>query len=190
MGRRLGILAVFCLIAGSIVFAATPSNAGGFCGEGRFTDETTTQIDMSKMCFMPTVARVEVGDTVTFTNKDGLFHAVGGVTNVFGDMHTEVKPDASVSYRFEDEGVYPYVCILHPGMAGAIVVGDGKGKASAATVSRVTPTDQDPQPAMATEERSATTSDTGWVLPVALVALAALALAGLRMKRRSATGLT
>ena len=32
-----------------------------------------------------------------------------------------------MSYRFDQDGVYPYSCLLHPGMVGAIVVGDGVG---------------------------------------------------------------
>ena len=30
-------------------------------------------------------------------------------------------------YRFDQDGVYPYSCLIHPGMVGAIVVGDGVG---------------------------------------------------------------
>jgi hypothetical protein len=42
----------------------------------------------------------------------------------------------SVTFRFDEEGVYPFFCCLHPGMAGAVVVGDGAGTgaAGAATV--------------------------------------------------------
>ena len=39
-----------------------------------------------------------------------------------------------VSYTFSEEGVFPYVCILHPGMIGAIVVGDGIGPATKGSV--------------------------------------------------------
>jgi len=39
-----------------------------------------------------------------------------------------------VSYRFDTDGVYPYACWLHPGMVGAIVVGDGVGSDLSAVV--------------------------------------------------------
>jgi len=36
----------------------------------------------------------------------------------------ELQPGASISYTFDEAGVHPYACALHPGMSGAIVVGD------------------------------------------------------------------
>jgi hypothetical protein len=32
--------------------------------------------------------------------------------------------------RFDETGIYPFACNYHPGMTGAIVVGDGKGVGS------------------------------------------------------------
>ncbi len=38
-------------------------------------------------------------------------------------------------FRFDEAGVYPYACTLHPGMVGAVVVGDDERQAGdAATV--------------------------------------------------------
>ena len=187
MKRNAGLLAIMCLVAASTLLVA-PSRAGGGggCRDSQLTDARTTQIDMSNMCFGPTVARVDKGDTVKFTNKDTMVHAVGGIASVFGDLYDEIKPGRSVSYRFYEEGVFPYVCIFHPGMGGAIVVGDGEGKVSAAGVSLVPPTESDPEPAVATEDETVPTgSRNGAVVPFAValgVALLALAVT----KRRGA----
>jgi hypothetical protein len=37
------------------------------------------------------------------------------------------------SYRFDERGIYPYACALHPGMSGAIVVGDPADAVAAGT---------------------------------------------------------
>jgi len=39
------------------------------------------------------------------------------------------------SVTFDDAGTYPYMCPLHPGMIGAIVVGSGEGGAAPAATS-------------------------------------------------------
>jgi hypothetical protein len=43
----------------------------------------------------------------------------------------EVQPGQKISYTFDTAGIYPYACVLHPGMSGAIVVGDAAGAAAA-----------------------------------------------------------
>jgi len=44
-----------------------------------------------------------------------------------------------VSYRFVRSGVYPYVCTYHPGMVGAVVVGDGTGLGAVGTTTAAGP---------------------------------------------------
>src|SRR5688500_8940565 len=121
MKRRYQVAILLGVLTVSVAaVTSSPATAGGFCSESEFTDARTTDVGMAEMCFTPTVARIEPGDTVTFHNKDKTLHMVGGITNVFGNLHTEVPNDKSVSYKFNEEGVYPYVCMLHPGMGGAI----------------------------------------------------------------------
>jgi len=71
--------------------------------------------------------RVGVGDAVTFTNVDPFPHSVLGANATWGDYAGFKKK--SVSYRFSEPGVYPYVCTYHVGMVGVVVVGDGVGGA-------------------------------------------------------------
>jgi len=40
-----------------------------------------------------------------------------------------LKKGHEATYEFAEAGVFPYVCTWHPGMVGAIVVGDGAGGA-------------------------------------------------------------
>jgi plastocyanin len=126
--RRVVLIAVGALVFVPLV--GSPARAGGYCPEG-FSVAKGNRVWMAKSCFGPTVLRVEPGEQVTFVNNDAEPHSVGGVAGSFGDAHREVFPDEVVRFSFDQEGVFPYFCVLHPGMAGAIVVGDGLGSAEA-----------------------------------------------------------
>ena len=75
--------------------------------------------------------QVAPGDAVTFVNRDAFTHNVSGT----GWGYYEDMGEGSVfTATFPDEGVYPYACMYHPGMTGAIVVGDGEGPGNGAAV--------------------------------------------------------
>jgi hypothetical protein len=42
----------------------------------------------------------------------------------------------SAAWRFERPGVYPYYCVIHPGMVGAVVVGGGSELAASDVIER------------------------------------------------------
>ena len=50
--------------------------------------------------------------------------------NAWGHFEDMIEGDA-FTVRFDDAGIYPFACNYHPGMTGAIVVGDGKGAGNA-----------------------------------------------------------
>lgn len=116
MRTRFWIAALLLPLA---VLPASPAAAGGGCRS--FTDGTGPAVDAKHNCFAPTVARVDPGDTVTWRNTDGLPHNIVTTAGFGGDLPVK----ASSAHRFTEPGVYPYVCTLHPGMVGAVVVGDG-----------------------------------------------------------------
>jgi plastocyanin len=126
--------ALFTIVAlGALALPVVPAGAGAFCSRHvPLTDARDTTVEMKGNCFGPTVARIETGDTVTFLNSDPTVHSVAGVNGTFGDPHSEIRSGEEVSFSFNREGVFPYVCTFHPGMAGAIVVGGGAGKVSSA----------------------------------------------------------
>ena len=119
--------------AGLALLPAAPAAAGGGggCHAPGVTDDATTEVSLTGVCFTPTVARVDVGDTVTFRNNDPMTHMVTGAGGSFGD-HAEIASTESVSHRFTEAGVFPYYCVLHPAMVGAVVVGDGAPAATGA----------------------------------------------------------
>ncbi len=114
----------------AIVMFATSSgpgsvSAGGGCHQQTtLTDHPGNEVGMVGACFEPTVIRVNKGGAVTWTNNDEQVHTVTGAGGVFGNMN-EIAADDSVSYTFADTGVFPYYCVFHPAMVGAVVVGDG-----------------------------------------------------------------
>jgi len=107
-----------------LLFGPTGTQAGGGCHNGAFSDERGTQVELSANCFEPTVVRVQPGEQVTWTSGDTEEdHTVTGAANTWdtGKIHM----GESVSYQFDEAGVFPYFCAFHPRMVGAVVVGDG-----------------------------------------------------------------
>jgi plastocyanin len=125
---------VTSLLLGASVIAATLSLAapawgsgGGGCGRP-VTDARGLRVEIRAFCFTPTVLHVDRGETVTWTNRDPFAHNVMGASAAWGTFDF-LKPDRSINYRFVQTGTYPFVCTLHPGMVGAVVVGNGNGPA-------------------------------------------------------------
>lgn len=116
----LGALLGLVLVAASSMPAG--ASGGGGCG-GPVTVDSGTSITIESNCFTPTVLHASPGDTVTWTNLDAAPHNVGGANLAWGSFE-QLRTDRTVSYSFPKPGVHSYVCSLHPGMVGTVVVGD------------------------------------------------------------------
>lgn len=120
-------IARIAIVVGIIAVAAPvrPAVAGGGChavDTSEMTTAATTEVVMLGNCFKPTVAHVPLGAAVGWVNKDPTGHTVTGVGwGSFDEYGTAAKMR---KVWFDQAGVYPYYCLLHPGMAGAVVVGD------------------------------------------------------------------
>jgi plastocyanin len=90
---------------------STSTDAGGAATGGLTVSE-------SGFAFEPASLDVKVGDTVTFTNKDSAPHNV----RIDGKELGEQAQGASVTWKAEKAGTYPYTCTIHPSMSGTIVV--------------------------------------------------------------------
>ena len=84
---------------------------------------TSPAVKALPCAFAPTVTYVPVGTTVTFSNRSDWTHLVTGANQEWGSRDAELPASGSVSYSFDQAGVFPYACALHRGMVGAIVVG-------------------------------------------------------------------
>jgi plastocyanin len=131
MTRRSALIARLLAIPSLLVLgivAAPTASAGNPCFHGftmpPATTESATEIKLMPCAFQPTVSGVAVGAEVTFFNGSDFTHLITGANQEWGSPDVELQPGKSVSYTFATAGVYPYACVLHPGMSGAIVVGD------------------------------------------------------------------
>ena len=147
--RLLGLVATSSLAILWLIAAPTAS-AGDPCYHDFSMPTTSTQaateIKLMPCAFAPTVANVPVGSKVTFFNGPDFVHLVTGANQSWGSRDVELQPGGTVSYTFDNEGIYPYACALHRGMSGAIVVGNaaaatggGAAAGAGATTTGTTP---------------------------------------------------
>ena len=78
-------------------------------------------------CFIPSVVTVDVGGTVTWINEDAAAHTItsgvladGGPDGVFDSGL--FAPETEFSHTFDAVGEYQYFCMVHPWMAGLVIV--------------------------------------------------------------------
>lgn len=97
--------------------APRPPHEGHQAGEGT---GAPGQVAMDGTSFSPPTVTVAVGQTITWTNKDPFPHNVSSKDGGFrsGDLH----PDRTWQWHAEKAGRFDYVCTLHPGMKGTVVV--------------------------------------------------------------------
>lgn len=84
------------------------------------TASSTVTVKMKDFSFKPGTVSISKGDRVVWVNKDSVKHnATKGGSFTTGN----IKPGGAVAVKFGSKGTYRYVCTLHPGMSGKIVVG-------------------------------------------------------------------
>jgi len=120
------LLAIFSLIAvapsafaehGEGGMAVTVTNAPG---------SSTPGCENTDNCFMPSTAVITAGGTVTWENTDNAAHtatsgsATDGPDGVWDSSLMMVN--GSYSVTLDDEGTYPYFCMVHPWMSGTVIV--------------------------------------------------------------------
>ena len=136
-----------------------PANAGGGgCYGGYTPDAAAVAVSIQEMCMDPLVVRVKAGQTVTWTNNDQMRHNVLGSGMRWG-RYEELGRGEQVAFTFTAPGTFPYACTLHPGMIGAVVVGNGIPRAGA------TPDDATVREAQVPAQRAAQSSSQAASLP-------------------------
>jgi plastocyanin len=181
--RSLFVLAAGML--GSLLLPAPAAVAGGGCHGGATTGRGDT-VEMRDACFTPSTLWIDPGDTVTFVNQDPLTHNISATG--WGNFDVMNQGDLFRA-TFSAPGIYPYACMYHPGMTGAIVVGDGTGAGNgdAVTVAADQPSSPSLDAALAAAEPQAPlatgSSGVGWVAGGAIGLGLGLA-AGFAVRRR------
>jgi len=79
-------------------------------------------------CFIPSPVTIPVGGTVTWENNDTAAHtstagsATEGPSGVFDS--SLIMAGSSFSHTFDSAGTFDYFCMVHPWMAGTVIVVD------------------------------------------------------------------
>src|SRR5918992_4529620 len=79
------------------------------------------QVSMEGIAFNPSEVSVGVGDTVTWTNNESVAHDVTADSFSSGEPGGMMSGD-TFEHTFEEAGTFDYVCTVHPGMEGTVVV--------------------------------------------------------------------
>ncbi len=84
------------------------------------------QIDQRRIMFRPRVLVVQQGTTVDFLNSDPVAHnvfwtGISGNKKLGHSLGTWPQGQTR-SFKFDDVGIVPLLCVVHPEMAGFIVV--------------------------------------------------------------------
>jgi plastocyanin len=139
----LGIVAVIALGAslGSLPYAlvsAQPTNSSSTTSTnstgGNSVSIVPNASTLADKAFAPNPLNAKVGDTVTWTNKDTIFHTVTSGTGPSDTTHGKefdsglsgptalTTQGKTFSHKFMTAGEFPYFCQLHPTMVGKVVV--------------------------------------------------------------------
>jgi LPXTG-motif cell wall-anchored protein len=84
------------------------------------TAAASTGVTIDDFAFSPSSVTIDVGDTVTWTNRDPTQHSA---TAEDGSFDTGLlRRGQSGSHTFDEAGTFRYVCTPHPNMKGTIIV--------------------------------------------------------------------
>jgi len=97
-----------------------PADAGGAASGG-------AQVSLKNIQFNPRDITVKAGETITFTNDEGIPHDVHKQSGPGGDFSSgpdgDMQQGDTFKLKLDQPGKYDYVCHVHaPGMAGTITV--------------------------------------------------------------------
>ena len=114
MAPALGSVGVASLLA----VALPDLTAAGEAAVAVAASASTVKID--NFAFTPATLTVTAGTTVTWKIEDDSPHRIGDKNGTF--KSAALDTDDTFSHTFAAPGEYPYICTIHPYMAGKIIV--------------------------------------------------------------------
>ena len=78
-------------------------------------------VDIINFSFQPSSLNIQAGDTVTWTQKDIAPHTATSDTDIWASPILALN--ATFPFTFNNNGVYPYHCAVHPSMVASVTVG-------------------------------------------------------------------
>lgn len=189
MSRTVRVVLILALAVSGLVTIGATAAAGGGCHAPTEKQSTArgagdVLVGIGECQFMPTVLYVDPGTKVTWINKDPVPHTVTGALMAWGSADP-LDQSNRASYRFDEEGIYPYQCFFHPGMSAAVVVGDATDAKAGAAPAEVAP-EIEPETVPVTKPRTIDLEDTKDEANLPGLSLSAVALLlGARQLARS-----
>jgi plastocyanin len=94
--------------------------SGGGGGGGSGGQAAKGSVRIAGFAFNPASHTAKVGDSVTWTNKDGTTHTVTADKGAFDAGG--LAPGKSFSFTFDQAGTFANHCKIHPSMTGKVTV--------------------------------------------------------------------
>jgi len=131
-------------------------------------------------CFIPSPVTIPMGGTVTWENNDTAAHtatggsATEGPSGVFDS--SLIMAGSSFSHTFEDAGTFDYFCMVHPWMAGTVIVEDAAAAAAEAAAAEAAAAEAAAAEAAAADAAAAAEAQAAEAAAAAEAAMAAPAI--------------
>lgn len=110
-------------LAGMTVLVLALAGCGGSSHATRSPGPPgTIHVVMKNIAYNPPVIRAKVGDTVTWTNRDDAPHNVTYAAGPRFNSSATFTQGVSWTLVLRKPGVIHYLCTIHPGMVGVIIV--------------------------------------------------------------------
>jgi len=127
MSRTLALLAAAAALV-AIAGCGSSSSSSSSSAPAATTPATSAApasggaaVAMQNIAFSPAVVSVKVGQRVTWTNDDTVDHNVTATSGATFKSSTFGK-GGTFSWTADKPGTVSYVCTIHPGMDGKIIV--------------------------------------------------------------------
>jgi len=129
MSRILAILAVAAIVVAVAGCGSSSSSTAGSTPAASAPATTSAApaaagaaaVTMQNISFTPPVVSVKAGQTVTWTNQDSVDHNVTATNGATFKSDTFGK-GGTFTWKAGKAGTVSYVCTIHPGMEGKIIV--------------------------------------------------------------------
>jgi plastocyanin len=103
---------------------AKPHTAGATTAQGPADAQTATVVAGNNLKFTPETVRARVGTlALTMTIRGGVPHNLSFSDSAVGPaLPTIPSGSRTQDFRFDKAGTYRFLCTIHPGMVGQVIV--------------------------------------------------------------------
>jgi plastocyanin len=132
-------LVAFLLILAACSSSSHNSTPPTTIGPVDFRGQKTVDVNANQNLFTPATIIINPGTTVTWHNTDLEAHNVTKANDSqdfgapFGVQTQKFLPRDSYSFTFKKVGTYDYICTIHNGMNGEVIVKVGKTSVPSST---------------------------------------------------------